>query len=164
MSRFLLAFVFAGVLAVVVTLPLLTAGSASAKGKPEGGVFPFPYDTVFNPCTEAPHDIFGTYIVRFHDFEMNDPGRHHFNGVFRFEIETSDGFSGFAQSGDIDNGRGLFGEGEEQGMITSHFNGKLRNAAGQIISANGIFHLTVVDGELVAIVDDFRETCVGKPS
>lgn len=164
MSRFPVVFVFVAAVFAGMTLPLVVMGdAASAKEKPGEDVFTFS-DTVFNPCTELAHDVFGTFTGRPHPFELNDPDRHHFNGVFRIELATSDGFSGFAVGGDIDNGAGLFGAEEGRGMVTSHFNAKLRNAAGQIISVHGTFHLSVVGGELVAIVDNFRETCLGKPS
>ena len=161
--RFTLALVFAAALLAAVTLPLvLTAGSASAKGKPVVITFS-DVSTEFNPCTLAEEDVVTTLTLRIHEFELNDPDRHHFNVQFRLDIETSGGFSGFGVGPDIDNGAGLFGA-ETRGTFTSIFNGKLRNESGQMVSLHGNFHVTEVGGELRAFVNNFRETCVGKPS
>ena len=150
------------VTAAVLGLTILTlvVGIAGANGPP----FVITFDDAFqaiNPCTGELEDVDATLTLKIHEFERQNPDRHHANVQFWFDIETSGGFSGTAVGPDIDNGAGLFADPESQGMFTSIFNGVLSNGDGQRFRLHFNFHITIVDGVPTAFVDNMAEACLG---
>jgi hypothetical protein len=117
----------------------------------------------FNPCTGSPIEVTLTPTLTVHEFNVQNPGRHHFNTQFRISLVTSDGFSGTGVGPDIDNGSGLFGdpEAEGQGTFTAMFNVILENDEGQKFSVHENFHIAIVDGNLTSSVDNISFTCLG---
>lgn len=140
---------------------VLVAGPAAANGPPTVIEFTDTFEAL-NPCTGDPHMVTANFTLREHAFDNEAGNRHHFNIQFFIDAVTDDGFSGRAVGPDIDNGSGLF-EGEEgTGMFQSIVNVNLSNDAGQRINIHGNFHFNQVDGQPIAIVDNFSERCVGK--
>jgi len=149
----------------VLMLGVLAAAPAAANGPPEEETFVDVFDA-FNVCLGAEEEVTATLTLTVHAFDNEAGNRHHFNVQFRFDVETSGGFSGFATGPDIDNGDGLFGDLETTGMFQSIFNLNISNDdTHQRLKTHGIFHINQVDGEVKAFVDTFEsEKCVGKPA
>jgi hypothetical protein len=144
------------------TAALVTgAGSALAAGPPETVVLPTRTFADLNPCTGATHLVTIAQTMRFHEFELEDPARHHVNATLIGTITTDDGFSGWIRSAEIDNGAGLFDEAEGRGVLTVVVVGLARNDAGAAFAVHLVLHVTVVDGQATALVDRFRLQCLG---
>ncbi len=125
---------------------------------------PFGPFTFINPCTGLPHDNFGTFDLRIHEFILNENGDHHFNVHWRFDVETSDGYSGFVVQEYVDNGKGVAGSPDEEYSSSTVFNVKLSNEAGQRIIQHSNFHITIRNGEVVSFVlNSDGAKCEGVP-
>lgn len=149
--------------AVVAGFVLLMTAPAGAKGPIEVVTFPIEF-TETNPCTGADHVVSGLLTLRIHEFELDDPARHHFNVQFFFDIETDDGFSGRGVGPDVDNGFGGFEDLENTGMFQSIANVNLSNDDHQRIKVHFHVHVNQIDGEPVAVVERISVRCTGKPA
>jgi hypothetical protein len=137
------------------------AGSALAASPPQTVVLPPRTFADLNPCTGATHLVTIAQTMRFHEFELEDPPRHHFNATFTGTVTTNDGFTGRIRSTEIDNGAGLVDEAEGQGVLTVAVVAVARNDSGDAFAVHQVLHMTVVDGEATAVVDRFRLQCLG---
>ena len=125
---------------------------------------PFAFVEV-NACTDLPHDVFGTLDIRIHNFILNADGDHHFQTHFKFDVETSDGYSGSVVQQIVDNGKGPGGSPDEEFSQSITFNVNLSNEDGQRLKQHGVFNITIRNGVVVrSSVANFSEKCVGKPS
>jgi hypothetical protein len=140
---------------------LAGGGSALANTAPETVTLDPIVFTDVNPCTGEAHIVTLTLTLRAHEFELTDPARHHGTTQLAGTIATSDGFSGRITEIEIDNGAGLFGEDEGRGMATAVTNGIARDDSGAGFSVHLLFHVTVVNGEPLVVVDRFRLECLG---
>lgn len=145
------------VVAVFAAALLIGGGSALASSRPETVVLPPRTLAAVNPCTGQSHLVTIAETLSSHAFELANPARLHVNDRLTGTITTSDGFSGTIAEVGIDNGAWEEGNGEFGAVI----NGVARNASGDAFSVHGVFHVTVVDGEPVVVIDRFRLECLG---
>jgi hypothetical protein len=138
------------------------AGPALASGPPQTVPLGPIVFTDVNPCTNAPQVVTLTATLRAHDFELADPARHHGNSTVAGTITTSSGYSGRITEVAVDNGAGLFDEEEDRGMLTLVSNGIARDESGDAFAVHFLLHVTLVDGEPVAVVERFRLECLGE--
>jgi len=85
-----------------------------------------PFEEI-NPCTDLLHDVFGTFDIRIHNFILNEDGDHHSQLHFKFDVETSDGYSGSVVQEIVDNGKGVGGSDDEEFSQSITFNVNLSN-------------------------------------
>jgi hypothetical protein len=141
------------------TLLLALASPALATGPPVVETDSFSFTDV-DPCTGETMLVTFDMTITIHEFELTDPPRHHLTAREDAVITTSSGFVGRGTRMAVDNGAGLFGEEEGQGMFTFVLNDVLRKENGQMMRVHLTTHVTVVGGEIVTLVDKFRFECV----
>jgi hypothetical protein len=136
------------------TVLLALASPALATGPPVVETDSFSFTDV-DPCTGETMLVTFDLTITIHEFELTDLPRH--QDAF---ITTSSGFVGRGTRMAVDNGAGLVGEEEGQGMFTFVLNDVLRKENGQMMRVHLTTHVTVVGGEIVTLVDKFRFECV----
>jgi len=153
MARYVTVVLFAVALAV-------TAGSAHADGPPETiALDPVVFSDV-NPCTGETHVVTILWTLRFHDFELTDPARHHGTAKLAGTITTNTGFTGRITQIDLDHGSGPFNQ-SGSFTATNVANGIARNDSGEAFSVHAVFHVTVLDGYACVVFERFRLECIG---
>src|SRR5215203_1328046 len=113
-----------------------------------------------NPCTGEDHLVTIAQTGSLHTFELSDPDRLHVNDRLTGTLTTTDGFSGTISEAGVDNTASPDSD-EETGAYGSVVFGIARNDSGLAFSVHGVFHVTVVDGESIVVVDNFRVDCLG---
>lgn len=159
MKRSLVLGIVPAAVALLVAVGVIPA---TAKGPPEIVEGEFSFVDV-NPCTDEEHVISVEFVDRVHEFNNEAGNRHHANLHSRVHVNTSDGFSGTVVGQVVDNGAGLFGEEEGQGMFVDRFSGVISNPdTGQRFRVQLRVHITVVKGALVVDRDSFVAACLGQ--
>jgi hypothetical protein len=139
---------------------LVGSGSALAESPVETVMLDPIVFTDVNPCTEETHTVTLWLTLRAHEFELTDPGHHHGTTMLSGTISTSDGFFGRITEVAVDNGAGLFSGEEGRGMETAVTNAIVRSDSGDAFSVHTVFHVTVVGGAPILIVDRFQLECI----
>jgi hypothetical protein len=115
-------------------------------------------ETDTNPCTGEETEITYHFLQYVEHFTGDGAGGGHIEGSAVIEVTTADGFSGRAHF--------RFSESLTAGDVEQHaeaFSITVGNGTGQRIAVHGIFHIVIVDGEVVVDFESGSEECLGKP-
>lgn len=122
-----------------------------------------PPDEVFedvNPCTGELTTVTQSFKTAVFHETVDLTGGLHFTFTGTGVISTTDGFSGRFS---VSAGANLVAGGDVAGE-TFRFSATLRNGSGQLVNAQFLVHVTVIDGApVVEVVMDSLQ-CRGKPS
>ena len=147
---------------ILCAVALLASGESALASSPPGAATldPVVFSDI-NPCSGESHIVTLIWTLRYHDFELTDPARHHGVTKLAGTITTNTGFTGRITQIDVDNGSGPFEGLEGGGTRTIVTNGIARDDSGNVFSVHALLHVTVVDGDPRVILDRFRLECIG---
>ena len=150
------------IIAILCAVALLGSGeSVLAKSPPETITLDPVIFTDVNPCSGETHIVTLVWTVRYHDFELTDPARHHGVATLAGTITTNSGFTGRITQVDLYNGSGSVDAAGGADTWTNVTNGIARNDSGDMFAVHAALHVTVVDGEPRVTLENFRLECTG---